>query len=67
MSAGESSPLRDDAPKRPGRDVPAGIEEREIEDFEEHSRLRVPVMYDVVRREAKPRCAGRRRRCGGPE
>jgi formate-nitrite transporter family protein len=53
MSAGESGPLRDDAPKRPGRDVPAGMEESEIEDVEEDSRLRVPVVYEVVRGEGE--------------
>jgi formate-nitrite transporter family protein len=53
MTAGESSRPGDHAPEEPGEDLPAGIEEREIEDVEEHSRLRVPVIYEVVRREGE--------------
>ncbi|MBV8588594.1 MAG: formate/nitrite transporter family protein [Acetobacteraceae bacterium] len=53
MSDEESSTLRNDAPKDSGEDLPAGIEEREVEDIEEHSRLRVPVIYEVVRREGE--------------
>jgi formate-nitrite transporter family protein len=53
MSDEESSTLRYDAPEDSGEDLPAGIEEREVEDIEEHSRLRVPVIYEVVRREGE--------------
>ena len=53
MSAGESSTQRGDALNGPREDLPAGIEEREIEDVEEHSRLRVPVIYEVVQREGE--------------
>jgi formate-nitrite transporter family protein len=53
MSGEESSTLRNDTPKDPGENLPAGIEEREVEDIEEHSRLRVPVIYEVVRREGE--------------
>ena len=53
MTAGESSRPGDHAPEEPREDLPAGIEEREIEDVEEHSRLRVPVIYEVVRREGE--------------
>jgi formate/nitrite transporter FocA (FNT family) len=51
MSAEENNTSRDEAPR--GENLPAGIEEREIEDIEEHSRLRVPVIYEVVRREGE--------------
>jgi formate/nitrite transporter FocA (FNT family) len=53
MTAGESSTPRDEVPKGPAENLPAGIEQREIEDVEEHSRLRVPVIYEVVRREGE--------------
>src|SRR4051794_21424388 len=53
MTAGESSRPGNPAREEPGEDLPAGIEEREIEDVEEHSRLRVPVIYEVVRREGE--------------
>jgi formate-nitrite transporter family protein len=53
MSGEEGSTLRNNAPKRPDEDVPSGIQEREVEDVEEHSRLRVPVIYEVVRREGE--------------
>jgi formate-nitrite transporter family protein len=53
MSGEEGSTPPNEAPKDPGEDLPAGIKEREIEDIEEHSRLRVPVIYEVVRREGE--------------
>ena len=53
MSARKSNTLRDEALDGRGENLPAGIEEREIEDIEEHSRLRVPLIYEVVRREGE--------------
>jgi formate/nitrite transporter FocA (FNT family) len=53
MAAGESSTPGDDGLEGPSENLPAGIEEREVEDVEEHSRLRVPVIYEVVRREGE--------------
>ncbi len=34
-------------------DTPSGVTEREIEDIEEHARLRTPVIYEIVRREGE--------------
>ena len=53
MSGEKDTTLRNHGPKAPGDDLPAGIEEHEVEEVEEHSRLRVPVIYEVVRREGE--------------
>lgn len=36
-----------------GGESPGAITEREVEDIEEHSRLRTPVIYEIVRREGE--------------
>ena len=42
-----------DRAEAPQDDLPAGINEREVEDIEERARLRTPVIYEIVRREGQ--------------
>ena len=44
---------------------PANIGEREVEDVQERSTPRTPVIYEVVRRQGEEEMVGRRPRCGG--
>ena len=67
MSAGESGPLRDDTPKRPAEMFPPAWRKA-------RSRMSGSILDCACRSStrwygarAKPRCAGRQRRCGGPE
>lgn len=46
----EEADCRADADER---EPPSVITEREVEDIEEHSRLRTPVIYEIVRREGE--------------
>src|ERR1700761_7561870 len=49
MAQTEDKP-RNDA-SRQDDDASSGVSEREIEDIEERSRLRAPVVYEIIRRE----------------
>ena len=42
-----------DRAEAPQNDLPAGVNEREVEDIEERARLRTPVIYEIVRREGQ--------------
>lgn len=55
MEREAGDPTRDESEDRSeeqnGAQQNGGIDEREVEDVEEHSRLRTPVIYEIVRRE----------------
>jgi formate/nitrite transporter FocA (FNT family) len=53
MSDDGGSAGRDNSPNPDGNRRAADVGEREVEDIEEHSRLRAPVIYEIVRREGE--------------
>jgi formate-nitrite transporter family protein len=54
QTAGLDSPPLDDERAQAGHpELPPGVTEREVEDIEEHARLRTPVIYEIVRREGE--------------
>jgi len=52
--AGSDSPVAENDRAETGEpELPAGVTEREVEDIEDRARLRVPVIYEIVRREGE--------------